>query len=239
MWFQQVVGVYYVLVDIILVGQYFYFSAYPPVLLASSPTLPSLPPAKKTRAFSSQLVSSLIITLSLLTTLTTATPPHPPPTPTERLGTYLSWTSTILYLTSRLPQILLNLRRKSTDGLAITLFVAAFFGNLFYALSLACNPLGHGDFPPWGGGGVAGGEGSGMGEWWGRSAPFFIGAAGVLGLDAVVGWQWVLWGEGGGQGGFGGFGEGWAPWGGWFCEEERGLLGEEGEGGKRYGGLGR
>jgi len=103
--------------------------------------------------------------------------------------------STLLYLISRLPQLLLNFRRRSTSGLAISLFVAAFFGNFFYSLSLLLNPLGHYDLPPYGGGGVAGEEGNNHLEWWGRTLPFFLGASGVLGLDAAVGWQWVVWGE--------------------------------------------
>lgn len=35
----------------------------------------------------------------------------------------------------------INYRRKSTEGLSILLFVAAFLGNLFYSLSVLSSPL--------------------------------------------------------------------------------------------------
>ena len=111
------------------------------------------------------------------------------------VGGVLSWLSTLLYLTSRLPQLLLNWRRRSTSGLAISLFAAAFCGNMFYSLSLLLSPLGHADYPPYGAGGLAGPAGSVRRDWWARTLPFFLGAAGVLAEDAAVGWQWLLWGE--------------------------------------------
>lgn len=255
MWFQQVVGLYYVLVDCILVLQFFYFSAGTPVLVddtlsvSSADSASSEPKKKRTPVKSRSLASTLIVSISLLAHVAGASPTHSPTaasldTPstfllldTATLGCYLSWFSTLLYLTSRLPQLLMNLQRRSTSGLAISLFIAAFFGNAFYSLSLLLNPLGHADYPAYGGGGVAGPDGSTSEEWWGRTLPFFLGAAGVLSLDAAVGWQWVLWGEGveGMEGGMGssGFEEevasgGWWPWGGWWRngEGER-LLGEE------------
>ncbi|RMZ18869.1 hypothetical protein D0859_17144, partial [Hortaea werneckii] len=84
--------------------------------------------------------------------LTTTTPK---PTPLEKAGTLLSWTSTTLYLSSRLPQLLKNFRRKSTAGLSPTLFLAAFGGNLFYSAALLANPLAWSDMGPYGGGGWA------------------------------------------------------------------------------------
>lgn len=112
------------------------------------------------------------------------------------LGTLLSWTSTFLYLVSRLPQIFLNFRRKSTSGLSPTLFAAAFCGNLFYSSSLLVNPCAWNTFGPHGGNGWAGVEGSKQGEWVAAALPFFLGAAGVLGLDGAVGMQFWLYGEG-------------------------------------------
>jgi hypothetical protein len=122
-------------------------------------------------------------------------PPHRA-TPLESAGTILSWLSTVLYLGSRLPQLLKNFRRKSTAGLSPLLFVAAFCGNLFYSLALATNPCAWSDFPPYGGGGWVGLEGSDRARWVTAALPFFLGAAGVLGLDASVGVQFMLYGEG-------------------------------------------
>ncbi|KAL7267746.1 hypothetical protein RUND412_009653 [Rhizina undulata] len=157
-----------------------------------------------------------------------------------QIGGVLSWISTGFYLTSRLPQILLNAQRRSTDGVAIYLFVAAFFGNFFYSASLLSNPLGWFDYAAHGGGGIAGPEGSDAEEWWGRTLPFFLGSAGVLAMDAVVGWQFLLWGEGakvvevGEERGWWWQREGLEKRRSDSQEERRGLLHGEGEG---YGGM--
>lgn len=111
------------------------------------------------------------------------------PSAAESAGRVLSWLSTLLYLGSRIPQLVKNHSRKSTAGLSPALFVAAFFGNLFYSASLPTNPCAWRDFAPYGGGGWVGAEGSQRWEWIGRAAPFWLGAAGVLVLDALVGMQ--------------------------------------------------
>lgn len=115
--------------------------------------------------------------------------------PLERAGTILSWMSTVLYLGSRLPQLIKNWQRESTAGLSPQLFVAAFCGNLFYSLALLTNPRAWFDFEPYGGGGWVGPEGSERVKWIPTALPFFLGAAGVLGLDACVGFQFMLYGE--------------------------------------------
>ncbi|KAL9060002.1 MAG: hypothetical protein Q9162_000852 [Coniocarpon cinnabarinum] len=112
------------------------------------------------------------------------------------VGEVLSWCSTILYLLSRLPQLIFNYRRKSTSGLSPTLFAAAFCGNLFYSTSLALNPNAWSSFEPYGGHGWADSSGSNRHEWVLAALPFFLGAAGVLGLDGAVGVQFWLYGEG-------------------------------------------
>ena len=111
-------------------------------------------------------------------------------------GQVLSWCSTVLYLLSRLPQLILNYRRKSTSGLSPTLFAAAFCGNFFYSTSLALNPNAWSSFGPYGGHGWADSSGSNQREWVVTALPFFLGAAGVLGLDGAVGVQFWLYGEG-------------------------------------------
>ena len=123
--------------------------------------------------------------------------PHPAdPTPALSLGTILSWLSTLLYLGSRLPQLYKNHRRRSTAGLSATLFAAAFFGNLFYASSLLANPCAWADFAPGEGRGWVGEEGSRRADWVARALPFWLGAAGVLVMDAAVGVQFLVFGEG-------------------------------------------
>jgi len=117
----------------------------------------------------------------------------------ETIGTFFSWLSTLLYLGSRLPQLIHNFHRRSTAGLSPTLFAAAFAGNSFYSLSLLSNPC------LWHSFGKHGGHGwtrapSDRTEWALRAAPFFLGAAGVLVMDAAMGVQFYLWGEGPAEG---------------------------------------
>ena len=117
------------------------------------------------------------------------------PTRLETAGTILSWLSTFLYLGSRLPQLYKNYKLQSTAGLSPSLFAAAFCGNLFYSLALATNPSAWSDMGPYGGHGWAGPSGSDRRAWITAAMPFFLGAAGVLGLDASVGVQFLLYGE--------------------------------------------
>ncbi|KAK3680233.1 hypothetical protein LTR78_000611 [Recurvomyces mirabilis] len=117
------------------------------------------------------------------------------PTRLETAGTILSWMSTFLYLGSRLPQLFKNWKRKSTAGLSPHLFMAAFCGNLFYSSALLTNPCAWYDFAAYGGGGWVGAEGSDRIKWVLAALPFFLGAFGVLGLDASVGIQFLIYGE--------------------------------------------
>ncbi|SMR45893.1 unnamed protein product [Zymoseptoria tritici ST99CH_1E4] len=120
-----------------------------------------------------------------------------PSTPLENAGTLLSWTSTALYLASRAPQLLQNHRRKSVAGLSPLLFLAAFCGNLFYSSALLTNPCAWSDFQPYGGHGWVGEAGSDMWEWRMAAMPFWLGAAGVLGMDAAMGVQFWVYGRSG------------------------------------------
>ncbi|KAI1771301.1 PQ-loop-domain-containing protein [Hypoxylon cercidicola] len=51
-------------------------------------------------------------------------------------GQIFGWLCAVLYLGSRLPQLLLNWRRKSTEGVSILFFLFACLGNLTYVLSI-------------------------------------------------------------------------------------------------------
>ncbi|KAI1121111.1 PQ loop repeat-domain-containing protein [Nemania abortiva] len=51
-------------------------------------------------------------------------------------GQIFGWLCAALYLGSRLPQMLLNFRRKSTEGISILFFLFACLGNLTYVLSI-------------------------------------------------------------------------------------------------------
>lgn len=156
----------------------------------------ALGPSPKTVLLISMLCAILADASPL--TINTAHPdsdPHSTCNITEAIGRILSWISTVLYLGSRLPQLYKNFRRRSTAGLSPTLFVAAFFGNLFYSTSLLTNPFAWSSYPPYGLHGWVGPEGSERGTWLSLAAPFWLGAAGVLGLDGAVGAQFLMYGE--------------------------------------------
>ncbi|GEM09667.1 vacuolar membrane protein [Rhodotorula toruloides] len=57
------------------------------------------------------------------------------------VGRASAWLCTTAYLTSRLPQIWQNFRRRSVEGLAMALFLFAFVGNSLYVASILTNPL--------------------------------------------------------------------------------------------------
>ncbi|KAL4870196.1 hypothetical protein BDV12DRAFT_166370 [Aspergillus spectabilis] len=60
----------------------------------------------------------------------------------DTLGQIFGYFCAVLYLGSRLPQILLNYKRKSTDGVSLLFFLFACIGNLTYVLSiLAYSPV--------------------------------------------------------------------------------------------------
>ena len=147
---------------------------------------------------------TLLMVSMLCVVLTTASPLHlqiedktHAISSSESVGRVFSWCSTVLYLGSRLPQIYKNASRRSTDGLSPALFLAAFFGNFFYSASMMTNPLAWKSYPPYGLHGWVGPEGSDRNTWRGLAAPFWLGAAGVLVLDATIGLQFLRYGEGG------------------------------------------
>ncbi|KAJ5794690.1 hypothetical protein N7457_001289 [Penicillium paradoxum] len=68
--------------------------------------------------------------------------PDPEPLTMDVLGQVFGYFCAVLYLGSRLPQLLLNYRRKSTDGVSLLFFLFACIGNLTYVLSiLAYSPV--------------------------------------------------------------------------------------------------
>ena len=56
------------------------------------------------------------------------------------IGRFFAWVCTCLYLSSRAPQIYLNFKRRSVEGLSMALFLCAAAGNLTYTLGIFTNP---------------------------------------------------------------------------------------------------
>ncbi|CAO3607040.1 unnamed protein product [Cunninghamella blakesleeana] len=48
----------------------------------------------------------------------------------------LGYISCVLYIGSRIPQIVQNYRKKSTEGLSLGMFLCALFGNIFFTMSI-------------------------------------------------------------------------------------------------------
>lgn len=70
---------------------------------------------------------------------------EPEPLTMDPLGQVFGYLCAAFYLGSRLPQLLLNYRRKSTDGVSLLFFLFACIGNLTYVLSImAYSPICHG-----------------------------------------------------------------------------------------------
>lgn len=119
-------------------------------------------------------------------------------------GQIFGYLCAVLYLGSRIPQLLLNYRRKSTEGVSMLFFLFACVGNLTYVLSIfayepACARIasvGRSRKAHWGGGCE---EGEWKGEY-GRyilvNASWLIGSAGTLVLDLMIFGQFWVYREG-------------------------------------------
>lgn len=97
-----------------------------------------------------------------------------------KTGKLLAWTCTLLYLISRIPQIITNYKLRSTKGVSIKLIIFALFGNLFYSMSLLlCESS------------IIGGDKSK--DFWESELSYFLGAIGTVLFDFVVVLQWYIY----------------------------------------------
>ncbi|KAF7586749.1 hypothetical protein BBP40_008369 [Aspergillus hancockii] len=115
------------------------------------------------------------------------------------LGQVFGYLCAVLYLGSRLPQILLNYRRKSTDGVSLLFFLFACIGNLTYVLSIvAYSPACKGGFAQGRPDNCRPGE---AGALYGRyilvNLSWLIGSLGTLFLDMVIFVQFFMYQDNG------------------------------------------
>lgn len=87
------------------------------------------------------------------------------------IGRIMAWSCTVLYLTSRMPQIWKNFERKSVEGLSIFMFIFAALGNLAYTMSIFLIEEKPHDF-------------------YEREFPYILGASGTLTFDMIIYMQW-------------------------------------------------
>ncbi|KAF2260606.1 PQ-loop-domain-containing protein [Lojkania enalia] len=106
-------------------------------------------------------------------------------------GQVSGYVCAVLYLGSRVPQLLLNYRRKSTEGISMLFFLFACIGNLTYVLSiLAYRPICRDP------GSCRDGERMGLyGRYVAVNLSWLIGSFGTLVLDAGVFVQYFLYRE--------------------------------------------
>lgn len=107
----------------------------------------------------------------------------------DRWGQIFGWLCAVLYLGSRLPQLLLNYRRKSTEGVSMLFFLFACLGNLTYVMSIfAYDPR-------------CGNDGCPPGRSYGRyilvNLSWLAGSMGTLLLDMGIFVQYFLYRKGG------------------------------------------
>jgi uncharacterized protein with PQ loop repeat len=96
------------------------------------------------------------------------------------LGHIFAWICAISYLTSRMPQIYKNWRRKSTWGTATLLFCAALTGNVTYTLSILLSPE------------VRAPQGHAFLL---NELPFLVGSAGTVCFDLAILFQRLYYGK--------------------------------------------
>lgn len=101
-----------------------------------------------------------------------------PLTLVQLVGRVSAWVCTLLYMTSRLPQIWTNYQRRSVQGLSLLLFVAAFVANALYSVSVLANPKAVGPMRH---------------TYYMESLPFLLGSGGTLIFDLVIIVQWCMW----------------------------------------------
>ncbi|KAF9355720.1 hypothetical protein BGX26_006229 [Mortierella sp. AD094] len=95
------------------------------------------------------------------------------------MGRIFAWVCTVFYLSSRMPQLWKNFKRKSVQGLSILMFFWAAMGNLTYSLSIlnsadAVNPDTRQKFLR-------------------EAVPYLLGSSGTLMFDVSIFAQWLYY----------------------------------------------
>jgi len=87
------------------------------------------------------------------------------------MSQYMGWCSALLYIGSRIPQIVKIARMESTSGLSLWMFLFGIAGNLFYSLSIVLQSTER-DFLL-------------------KNASWLVGSLGTLLLDVIIGLQFL------------------------------------------------
>ncbi|ODV79256.1 PQ-loop-domain-containing protein [Suhomyces tanzawaensis NRRL Y-17324] len=105
--------------------------------------------------------------------------------PKESLGLVLAWGCTVVYMSSRCPQLYKNYLRKSVEGISPILFGAALMGNLTYTLSIltSCEFLSE----------------DSKSDFFMKELPYILGSSGTIVFDMLYFYQKYLYRNSGSQ----------------------------------------
>ncbi|KAK2465356.1 hypothetical protein APHAL10511_002710 [Amanita phalloides] len=146
----KLLGIYYTLCDLILLGQIYYYRRKRTTitalvrgdqepLLATNPSSPSGSATALVIRYACATCFVFLVGVGAWSlyeqTQTTSLPKSP-----QWLIQSLGWTSAILYLGARIPQILKNFKTRC-DGLSPALFFFAIVGNITYSLSICVKSM--------------------------------------------------------------------------------------------------
>lgn len=190
---QIILAAYYTIADIVLLFQCLYYRHRNSNPSAShlSPATPLLdpskdePPVPPTSAWKAALFNFVVICTVCLAGVVGwyLSPPTPPNADDDivfnPLGQLFGYLCAVLYLASRVPQILLNYKRRSCEGVSILFFLFAGIGNATYVLSI-----------------LAVGEDWSKERYWryvGVNASWLAGSLGTMVLDLAIFGQFFLY----------------------------------------------
>ncbi|MEE6482198.1 hypothetical protein FKM82_013180 [Ascaphus truei] len=178
---QTYTAVYYVLADLVMLSLYLYYkyrnqerSQFTPInavcgfVLFGSVAAVSLLREPRPPGLDSTVV------LRRRHLLSADEPGSEPFTTREIIGLTIGSFSSVLYLISRLPQIITNFRRRSTEGLSLSLFALVILGNLTYGLGILLKNPDHGQSEV---------------NYVLHHLPWLIGSLGVVSFDLLITFQ--------------------------------------------------
>ncbi|XP_047441384.1 lysosomal amino acid transporter 1 homolog isoform X1 [Mugil cephalus] len=181
---QTYTAIYYVLADLVMLGMYTYYKLRNKIserrrvlhvvgvvcILGFTTSLAHLPGVNTQQ----ETISSGFRSRSLLAT----SDDIKAFTPKEIIGFSIGSVSSVLYLSSRLPQMYTNFKRKSTEGVSYFLFALVIVGNTLYGMSvLLKNPE----------------SGQGEKSYLVHHLPWLIGSLGTLSLDLIISVQFLIY----------------------------------------------
>ncbi|KAM4015186.1 lysosomal amino acid transporter 1 homolog isoform 1-T2 [Anomaloglossus baeobatrachus] len=184
---QTYTAVYYVLADLFMLSLYIYYKVRNRgpsaslrinafcglALFGSAALLPLMGSSGPAAADDSTIGSARRL-------LSTGSSGEEPFSTQEIIGCVIGSVSSMFYLCSRIPQIVTNFRRRSTAGLALSLFCMVIVGNLTYGLSILLKNPDHGQTEA---------------NYIVHHVSWLIGSLGVMCMDIIIITQFFVFGE--------------------------------------------